>query len=665
MPAACFGPYLRYAIATNFRNFVRFHKNQKFNLFLIIEFMDGVVCKDFADAMTQYKIKFRWTPNYETRYFTAHADMDAVGDDTTPIWESFVSRVELSLPMEEETELREHKLSRAPHRHKQSERILIGILDDGCPFAADRFLRKDGSGGTRLLALWDQNPGRRSVDVEDERGGNWLFGQKLPEFGYGREYLRDSQRDKDGDYTGLNHWIKLHTKLGLVDEDGCYADAGFDSLRFQESHGAHVMDVFAGPKPTSSRLSSDRIQPPTFACATDAASAADIVFVQFPKSCIEDASGVWLDAYVLDGMRYILLRAGAAYDRVIVNISYGRTTGPHNGTALLEQALTEMVTQFDGTASDKPKLDIAVAVGNYYLTDSHVVFVKNEEARPIEWTWRLPPDNAAMCFAEIWMKNADAKVSVTLTSPSGVKFNSTVAMQPMDPAGVEGGIFWGGDNTVWRLQVEATEIAPKIVCVDLPDNVVGEYGSYTITVSGVPPNAEVHGYVARTDPNMDVLPGAKPSYFVDPQWQNKQAASASCIYADGEFDNSGSFVSRYGTLNGIGTAENASVHVAGGYIASNERKSTYSSAGPARHGPLAYRTGPDFLLPCDESYALEGVPAGGNRSGVVFRLIGTSTAAPQLARWISREVPLQPTGVPPSTDVEGIEQRGGGYLDPP
>ena len=58
---------------------------------------------------------------------------------------------------------------------------------------------------------------------------------------------------------------------------------------------------------------------------------------------------------------------------VIINLSYGPTTGPHDGTAELETALTAFVTQYNGHRR-KPKLEIVLAAGNSYLTEGHVVF---------------------------------------------------------------------------------------------------------------------------------------------------------------------------------------------------------------------------------------------------------------------------------------------------
>jgi hypothetical protein len=257
------------------------------------------------------------------------------------------------------------------------------------------------------------------------------------------------------------------------------------------------------------------------------------------------------------------------------------------------------------------------------------------------------------------MKTDDAgDVEVTLRSPSGVTYTPTAPVipppDPLPPAGVDVPIAWGSDDTMWRLQVEPTVAT---------DGVVAEHGDWTIRLACIPEDAVVHAYVARTDPNMNVHTGAKLSHFVDAQWEETRSAEAGCIWVDGEFDRSGSLVRRHGTLNGIATAEDDSVHVAGSYILANGRKSRYSSAGPARPGPLTRRIGPDFLLLGDDSYALGGVLAGGNRSGAVFRLIGTSAAAPQLARYVAAGATLPtPNHVP--TDPPD-EKQGWGDLDPP
>ena len=191
--------------------------------------------------------------------------------------------------------------------------------------------------------------------------------------------------------------------------------------------------------------------------------------------------------------------------------------------------------------------------------------------------------------------HVDKNVAVTLKSPSGVLYTQTMPINAKSLAGVAGPIAWSIDDTMWRLHVK-----PTIASAGL----VAEHGDWTISVTSIRhhhhDHVDVHAYVARSDPNMGVRTGAKLSHFVDPGWEQTRSALAGCIRVNGEFDKSGSLIHRLGTLNGIATAYEAYVHVAGGYVILDRRKSRYSSAGPARHGPLPLRIGPDYVLPCDE-----------------------------------------------------------------
>jgi hypothetical protein len=654
-----FDPYLRYAIAAEFTNFECFDE-KSLRLFFLVEFKRAGLAKAFEEAMRAAEFEVEFCPRDDhSRYATLRTRTAAVTERRAyPIWKDFVSRVELSLPI---VPSGTPPLSpRLLHpRWEEGEdspgSLLIGMLDDGCPFAAAHFLRAPAS--TRVLAIWDQNWDKKPISTKDSAGNPRVFGRTLTDFDYGLEFRRDiSPTIPPSQEMGLDEWIELHSTAGIVDEDGCYADAEFRTLSRRQSHGAHVMDVFAGRVPTASRVGSappgqDRRDPPSWSAGSDAACGADLVFVQFSDECIRDATGVWLKGYVYDGIRYILSFADPAITKkVVINLSYGPTTGPHDGTAQLEAILTAFVAEFNGTPG-KPKLEIVLPAGNAYLSEGHVSFTRQpKQADHIEWTWRLPPDNSVLCFAEVWIDSSNAGgVDVTLTSPSGDIAPTFPGAGPPLHTGVYGPVAWGS-HTMWLLAVESTRVG-------------AEHGDWRIKVNGVAAVAQVHAYVARSDPNMGVRSGAKLSYFVDHEWEMTRAAEASCNYADGEFDKTGSLIDRCGTLNGIATAMDPGVHVAGSYILANGRKSPYSSAGPARSGPLPLRLGPDNALPGDESYALRGIRAGGNRSGVVFRLIGTSTAAPQLARHIA-DPPIPPaTNV--TVDAEEVAKRGGGNIEPP
>lgn len=655
----CFGPYLRYAIATGFSDFTS-AVGVLPPLFLLVAFKQPGSATAFANRMQQEAaISVTLGPDSDRgRFATAFTGPAGVTKpDAIPVWEAWVDRVELSVPIEpvslpQQTRMRRHHMG----SRKRPGPLLIGMLDDGCPFAAARFLR--GSASTRVRSIWDQSRSSEPVKYTDGAGVERLFGEIPKAFRYGLEFRRGPGALSSPKHIDLDEWIVLHTTGGSIDEDGCYADGGFGPLRARQSHGAHVMDALAGRVPVSSRLGpsgpgADRRDPPSWRPATDPASQADIVFVQFSDACIADATGVWLKAYVFDGIRYILSFVDPKHTKhVVINVSYGITIGPHNGTSDLEQALQAFVADFNGT-SGRPKLEIVLPAGNSYLSESHIAHIRQPgSADSVAWTWRLLPDNPVVCFAEVWIAGNAGGVTVTLTAPSGAAVSagaSVPASSASAPTFRICGPIVRGTDTLWLLAVQATRGA-------------SEHGDWRITVSGLEEGAEVHAYVARSDPNMGARTGAKRSFFRDDAWQAGRAAEAALTYAEGAFDDAGSLISRMGTLNGIATARVAGLHVAGGSILANGRPSPYSSAGPARPGPLALRAGPDFLLPCDGSYALKGIPAGGNRSGGVVRLVGTSAAAPQLARHLAGP-PLPPATDVPTTPA-GIARRGGGNLKP-
>jgi hypothetical protein len=673
--AKCFDPYLRYAISTKFTPFEPF--DGKSRLFFLGEFkglatkgVKQAFIKDMATKACVDGIEFG-PPDEKIRYVTLRTKKDAVlTPQALKVWDTYFSRVVLSLPLKSKAV--GPLIDRSQRSLQSPSPLLIGVIDDGCPFAAAQFR---GPPGTRVLSIWDQDQNRKAVDFPDASPIG-VFGEMPLDFKYGLEYLRDSETQAEASMQGkkrrigLNEWISLHQTATTVDEDGCYQDTDFKNLAERQSHGAHVMDVFSGRLPTSSRVGpakagQDRRDPPSWQLATDAAASTDIVFVQFPENCIADATGVWLKAYVLDAIGYILTFADPnKTDNVVINLSYGPTTGPHDGTHELEAALTALVTEYDGY-NKKPKLDIVLAAGNSYLSEGHIEFTGVlPQPSAVEWVWRISADNPVLCFAEIWMDATQAAgVKVKLHSPSGVSYGLTT---PTSVASVGGPIPWS-TSKMWRLEVGPTIIRQKGAPTPVNPGDVAEHGDWKITVTGIRKGATMHAYVARTDPNLGARTDAKRSYFVDPKWERRHGASARCVRVAGEFDKTDSLIHRHGTLNGIATALNPSVHVAGGFILSNGRKSQYASAGPARSGPLPLRVGPDYALPCDESFALEGIRAGGTRSGVVFRLIGTSTAAPQLARHVTRLTvgkPLPTPSHPPPTIGEK-EGRGRGDLEPP
>ena len=178
--------------------------------------------------------------------------------------------------------------------------------------------------------------------------------------------------------------------------------------------------------------------------------------MQFSEDNIRDATGVWLLTYAVQGIQYILSFAKPYVTRrVIINLSYGPTTGPHDGMAELEMALSALVADYDGT-SGKPKLDIVLAAGNSYLTEGHVVFRRHHnQPDHVEWTWRLPPDNTVLCFCRGVDENSPCRqcqCDPHIAKRSYLQSTTIPPSTAQSLAGVDGPIAWGSDDTMWRFK---------------------------------------------------------------------------------------------------------------------------------------------------------------------------------------------------------------------
>jgi hypothetical protein len=119
--------------------------------------------------------------------------------------------------------------------------------------------------------------------------------------------------------------------------------------------------------------------------------------------------------------------------------------------------------------------------------------------------------------------------------------------------------------------------------------------------------------------------GARQSYFDDHLDEPFEPPGRR---ARGDNDK-GVFVRRFGTLNGLATHD--AVTVVGGCVAASEQPADYSSAGLADLDPGAPGS-VHYSAPSETSSAIAAILAGGTRSGAVFRMAGTSTAAPQVSR---------------------------------
>lgn len=644
----CFGSALRLQVQTNFEALTIFRGAPWITLVLTLRKDGRTRLDELLGSQSPGSVARHDLPGTDIAFLSLRRTDEIADLLRNMAWDKVATWMEQTLPLvpQQTTFVPWHSDLDQIVRPKAQSKVLLGIIDDGCPFANWRF--RNGQ-GTRILALWDQND-RPPVQVS----GQHRFGRIPFGFGAGLEFWRTDSLSGGATVLGLNSWIARHTHSGALDEEGCYVEGGFchrvaapgippglTRMAGLASHGSHVMDLAAGRVPLSSRITRPHGAPPSWRAGSDRSGEADIVFVQIPEAGVRDATGNWLQQSVLPGIQYILSCADPQQtDEVVIAISYGPTTGPHDGSSLIEQGMAQLCNQYDGQGG-RLKLTIVLPAGNTWLTQNHVSFVSVNPSDTTAWHWQVPPDNPVECFAEIWVPTAGS-VAVTLEPPPG----AVTALGSVTP--LPGG-------RAWQLHIPPTR---PTAGVPQP----AAHGLWTIKVTSVSAGAEVHAYLARTDPNFGARTGAKASRFVDPRWEREQAAAAAHRYEAGMFKLGPSLVSRAGTLNGMATVQHPRILVAGGWVLGSGGKATYSSEGPART-PVR-RQGPDWSLPTDETRIATGVPGAGNRGGAVFKLVGTSSAAPQLARHVANGVlpPLAPVQPPPPPWPQA---HGGGNLPPP
>ena len=535
-----------------------------------------------------------------------------------------VARAEISMPMVPERP--KYKPPTAPQcgpavQRSIARKTLIGVIDDGCAFA--HYHLRDSEGHTRVRRLWDQ----------DTHGAFVHQGQVPADFGRGHE-VSGSQ---------LQSLIDAFTQGNALDEDACYATAGYDRLSRAATHGAHVTDVFAGAEPVGSRVGT-RTEPPTWVLANDVASSDDagIVFVQLPRACLQDPSGAWLDLHVLDGLRYILSCADAQTEQIVINLSFGPQRGPNDGTGMLEKA-------FEALGAEFPKLTLTLAAGNSFSERGHATFnLKAQSSETLHW--RVMPADETPTFVQLWLPQGATQVEVKITPPGATAspwINAGDAVAWPDAADPACGIVFAprtSRGTVGTMALVALTPGASFK----PTTTIAPHGLWAIEVKNNAQTAlpaPIHAWIDRDDFNLGTLVRGRQSHFVDPLYDPLRYLKA----ATDDTPGSQALVRRRGTLTGIATGTGALV--AAGYRHSDKKHVRYSSAGPTR-GPAV---GPTCGAVTDQSRSLPGLLAAGTRGASVVRLVGTSTAAPQLARWVTngRPPPGPVAGPNPDPQLEG------------
>lgn len=539
---------------------------------------------------------------------------------------SMIERFELEMPVLPQRPRSMRSTARpvppgpAHPQRRTAGKTLVGVIDSGCPFA-HRGLRS--SKGTRVLHLWDQ-------DTQPAFSTPHLGGVRPADFGYGCEVSRQQ----------LNALIDDCTRGGVVAEAECYERAGCIELRSRFVHGAAVLGLLAHPLSLGSRTGRSPRNPPSWAPDNDEASRADIVFVQLPRDCVQDSSSAGLTRYLLDGLQYILSCAGDDTERIVVNISDGSSRGTHDGNSIFERAILALVKD----RRYRGDLHVVLAAGNAHDEERHAQL--SLEAGVV---LRLQPGCEAPTQVSVRLPLGAERTSIRITPPGRL---------------AAAGDIRAGEALAWPSakapecavirQTSTAGCASSALIVFAPTlssdagAPTASSGDWLIEWKQVAAAADepactgaMHLHISRNQTNPGALLRGRQAVFVDLDGSYAPMRHLRMPKADPVPPLSP--IRRAGTLSSLATGAGGSkVWVAAGYVLSSGDPALYSASGPAL-GSTATRAGPDVAAPTEGSPALAGIRTMGVRSGETVQVMGTSFAAPQIARELVNRGKLPPS----------------------
>jgi hypothetical protein len=480
---------------------------------------------------------------------------------------------------------------------KASSTTLLAVIDDGCPFAHAALRRTVmAEPATRVVALWDQ-----SQDVLPLCGGG------APP-AYGVEW-----GEKD-----LNKLLATHAAAGHVDEAACYQDAGQDSLENRWTHGSHVLGRLAADRAWHAGLHGGLAGEHL---AGDSAAGADIAFVQLAREALLTVSPGAIAFHAFNAIAHLVHRASSlGYQRLVIVLAYDSWLGPHDATSWFEQAVDRLIGSTGVIGSVAVRL--VLPAGNSGRQQAHQRLQSSGQGLlPLHLF--LAPDSELPTWVELWLPPSwVASGQLTFKSPTGATLSVPISGVTYwgPPAQAQlvkytEGPHWPGRRQRVLLRFAATR--------KRGGHAAAPHGLWAITFHfETAPVGEGLAYVGRAGRLMYQTAFARQSRFVvDPSEGRTLSGLAGgfhVLVAGARYAETlayrGPMPVRYGeALESIGP---------GGAVGYGGR--------PA---PQPFRRLIDASVKTEEGMLLAGQLGMGARSGVVWRMTGTSVAAPTVGRW--------------------------------
>lgn len=472
--------------------------------------------------------------------------------------------------------------------------MAMAVVDFGCPFLNTRLAPAPRVAASRVARLWDQG-GSAPAEAAARAPARWPW-REPARLAHGREIHPDR----------LQAIVQRALDDEAVDETDIYRSIDYlidyeDPRRriWYATHGSHVLDMAAGT-----------VDPLTG--AGDPVSEVPIVFVQLPSLTAADSSGASLGAHLLDAVRYAIDQCedGAP---LVVNISYGSHGGPHDGSTLVEQALDDLVRL------RQKNFAVVLAAGNSRGNGTHVARTLRPD-RSVLLRCAIAAEDPTDTFVEAWygagVQAGDVRVQARSRSPDGVWSRWVDAGdEVLQRDAASGGQVTAMLRHVPRAALGSPQglvllaLAPTCNPAD-QSRALAEPGGWHIEirlVRGGGPVA-VRAWIERDDAGMAV--GRAAHRFLD-------------LGTDDDLDTLSSLASGRDTI------------VVGGFRLQDRSECEYSAIGPPTPDG---RRPTRILAACERDEFCQGIDAMAVRSDEVYRMNGTSVAAPVLARRLLGEM---------------------------
>ena len=487
---------------------------------------------------------------------------------------------------------------------------IIGVIDDAMPFAHQMLRTADGH--SRVAAYWAQDAAH---DPAAPVGGDLPSGVEI------RGQMIDPLLAQLGS-ASLPDEDALYRQTGMVD----FTRSVRPSAAYESGHGAAVLGLAAGFPPDDSR---GRDHP--------------VLAVGLPAKVSEDSMGVLAPLYLLAAIMFVITRARrlcrmieTAQDLpahsvrlpVVINISYGISAGPRDGSTLLERFIDAVSIM---QAADLGPIRFVLPIGNH--RQARLVGVTGEGGSV---GWRIQPGDLTHSAVEVWgprqTEQPTRPFAIRLAAPGmapvATAFTAHGQMSLLrDTTGAEIAracyqCLRGGDGR-WREGI--TVIAPPTCPARLAEPYAPP-GDWQLIVDAGAPAGAYEISVQRDETIRGFHSEARQSRLDDPLYDLVEPNGRPILTDPVSPSGQRPVIRRRGTISAY----------AGGRESIRAGAAESSGWGPSFYSGIKRGGGSgDILAVTDPSNARLGMSVPGRDSGARRIATGTSMSAPQVTRWLA------------------------------